>query len=522
MTISRDVLLIEDDLDHAKSIQKALLESDFNVALLQSNEDLEIINYKARANYFVIIVDEVLEFDDLGGFKLIVERLNKLDRTTPYILFSQEPQMHRVSEAYSMPAIKFIDKLFTDKKRKNLNDECLNDLINAVQGYQQYQIPTFRTPDYLAIRQNMETEIGQITWDDQDARKGLTNSIDLSGNIVNKIATFSSTLGRIGACSESITVGVFGSYGRFEARPNSDIEFSVIFDGENEEIAQAAWNRIYRYCIEVIGKDVEGKEDIGPLLTSKYVNESKIALSSGSIPLNSYSPIYCSSDIVVSKAQSMYPHLLFRMYQILAEMSPAFNQEKMDSIKASILDFGICDRCSTSEVLLSEKMKNICETFSTFVRPNDSMELNSVVKTALFRTLGVLAFRLSIIRFVKYERNMLLTEGGVSRMFQELSCPPVIKLLRMRRSLFVAGKECNEIQVILSCYSSVFQKMSENRINCADLESLDEALKSFGTLFEELQKLCLNFSDREKWVFDTKEIDTLRKCIISHLSKNRN
>ncbi len=519
MTLSKDILLIEDNPEHVNAIKEFLDASGFEVTSLQSNNDLEITNYKARKNYFIIIVDEILDGLEttsglqLSGFHLIIDKLIKLDRTTPYVLFSREPQSHRISQEHAMPAIKFIQKSFLANA---LSEECLQDLRNAVSAYQQYQIPTFRIPDYLSMRQNMETEICQFAWDDQDAQRELIDSLDQSGNLVNDIATFSSTLGRIGASSENITVGVFGSYGRFEARPISDIEFSVLFDGDNEEIALSAWNRIYRYCREVINKEVEGQQEIGELLTSEYVKASKATLSSGSIPLNSYSPIYPPRDILPSEIQQMYPHLLFRMYQILAEMSPVFNQEKMDSIKASVLGFEVGDHSNAIEVLLSEKMKEICETFFTFVQPVDSMGLDKVVKSTTFRTLGVLAFRTSIIRIAKFERSMPKTKGGVSRMFQELCAPPVIKLLRMRRSL-QDGKKDKNLTLILSCYAMVFQKMSKGTPKSTDLRALSEALSAFINFFNEVRDICDEFGEMGKWVFNTDEIASLQKKILAIL-----
>lgn len=512
MTLSRDILLIEDDPEHARAIEEFLVANNFRVTLLPSSSDLEITNYKARANYFLIIVDEVLDFHKEGGFRLILENLVKLDRTTPYILFSEKPQDHRASKAHATPALKFIEKQCIDHA---IGPKGFEDLLGAVNGYMEFQIPTFRAPDYLAVRQNMETEIDQYTWSGRTAPDALIAAIDLSGNLVNKIATFASSLNRIGANSENITVGVFGSYGRFEARKSSDMEFSVLYDGDNETIAQATWNRIYRYCREVLNIEVEGQKDIGDLLTSKYVESTRVAVKDiAQIPLNSYSPVYSPSEISDPKWQSMYPHVLFRAYQLLAEMSPVFNQGKMDSIKGAILGIPVDTNGNAFEVLLSEKMKTICEEFVRFVRPNNSKELKDVVKTALFRTLGALAFRVSIIRIVKFERTILATEGGKSRLFQELCAPPFIKLLRMNRSLLTIKTKVKAIPVILSRYALVYEKMSGGITDDGDLDSLEEALNQFEYLFHELRKICDDFGERGKWVFNTDEIASLQRSII--------
>jgi hypothetical protein len=114
---------------------------------------------------------------------------------------------------------------------------------------------------------------------------------------------------------------------------------------------------------------------------------------------------------------------------------------------------------------------------------------------------------------------MLDNRGGASRLFQELCAPPVIKLLKMRGSLPDGGMS-RQLTLILSRYAQVFQKMSIGKTNTTDLRLLDEALSEFGELFVGLHKICDEFGEMGKWVFDTGKIASVQREIISHLGKD--
>ena len=503
MTLSSRVLLIEDDIADQDAIRKRMVKDGFQVDVLASSSRLEILNFTAKGDYFVVIVDEQLAGlpgEEQSGFRLILRCLWEYDSSMRFIHFSKYVKSYLHGEPHALPAIKFIGKTYYPAG--DLTNDCLDQLAVSAQAYFVKQIPTFRVHDYRALLQNYCKDLVSCELNAHTVAAAIA-AVKRSGELLSDIAIFATALSRLGSRSDALTLGVFGSYGRMEASESSDIEFSVLFDSGNIDAAVNAWNRVFRYCRQVHEISVEGEKKIGSLLTKEQAIELAMAQHLN-VPPNAFVPVYCPDVIFDVVNQSSYPHLLFRHYQILAEMCPAFNPDLLDAIKMRIVGYDpSVKKMNTREIFLAKRMEMICYQAFTFVSEDSQRSDESKFKALLFRRVGVLAFRVMLIHHAKNEQY-LFTKGEVARMFQLLAAPPIIKL-QIAREAFRSHPPIDDlfVRLITTC-AVAFDVYMSRTTTAARLKTFREDVhQQFADLFDALERdPCKDFAGSGAWIFD--------------------
>src|SRR5438094_642836 len=118
---------------------------------------------------------------------------------------------------------------------------------------------------------------------------------------------------KAGAQAQSLAIGVYGSFGRLESRPQSDVEFSVYFDTTLippiTKLAAQFFNRMMSY-LKTRGLRFEGQAEIekneNGMLDLRQVNVDLLP--------NGYCPVI-SKERMVKADLSKDPHIRNRHFQ---------------------------------------------------------------------------------------------------------------------------------------------------------------------------------------------------------------
>lgn len=509
MTCSKNILLIEDDVGHQNSIKTKLTEAGFQVDILTSNNDFEILNFTVKKEYFVVIVDEALSGPlGLSGFDLIMTKLWPMDSAMRFIHFSGAPTNTLHSSSVSLPAIKPLLKERTPSDA-SLKDECLQQLLDTTKAYYDRQVPSFRIPDYEATHQWLYSEL-QRSMLPVHVEKAVADSMRLASEKLSKFTTFASTFCRLGTKSEDITLGVFGSYGRFEPRTDSDIEMCVlsIEDINNDAVFSAAvstWNRAYRFCTQELHLQVEGELEPGILLDSALAKR-RAAPELLNFPTDNYAPVYSCKSLFESKEQHRHAHSYNRLYQVLTEMQPVLNPDLLNAIKRRMLmdtspDGEIMD---VKQVLLSLHVKEMCHSALTHIQANKVDDLNKRFKTFLFRTVGLLSFRILLI-YIAHKHARMNSKSEISQMLQLLTLPVILKLQIVRENYSDIAELNDALSSLISTCGNAFFRFSNHEIKTEDdLEYfISEVWVTFEKAFRVLQTtIGGGMGHTHKWVFE--------------------
>ena len=510
MTLSNRVLLIEDDANDQQSIGDAIRSAGYELDVLTSSRSLDIYNFTVRSSYFVVIVDEILselEGGNESGFDLIVSVLCKLDSSMRFIHFSKVLGIGRHSSVHALPSIKYLRK---ERLAEQLSADSLRELVASVEGYYEMQIPSFRVPDYYSVRQIFSGEVERSGLTGTPA-EAISNSIRLSGDKLARLTVFATALSRLGAVSEVLCLCVFGSYGRFEARSESDIELSVlqVFDVDAPIAAPvSAWNKAATYCREVLYLLVEGSSSVGNILSDESARKLGV-LELLNVQANSFVPVYSVESLVKESNLHLYPHLYFRHYQILSEMLPVFNPDLLDRIKLQVLQCTAESFASDAmDVLLSQRMRTICGLVLEHMSFASSESSKKRFKALLFRTVGVLTFRVMLAHLAKNFRYPK-TESDISRILQLLAAPPIVKLQVVRAAFPAMASPTEVLEKLINICGSGFGLYATSKVDDANLRRFESDVEVHFSRFFALMKSgpYRGFNDRFLWVFDEVKLE---------------
>ena len=228
----------------------------------------------------------------------------------------------------------------TEKDNITLTQSCLRELRNVVDLCRQQCSPNFSTPEYTSSADVLHEQLQRFAADLEVLPGSLRldlvwDCIKRSRGVLNDCAQAAIPFNRIGAECQHIGVGVYGSYGRLEARPSSDVEFAVYYRGEvnslqRKDLALTLWHRMIKYMVFQRKLNVEGSN-----LVPK--RESLIdPLELGSDLPNRYLPII-DIDALLSESKQRSPAVRARYYQILTECRSVFNPSFLTWLKTELL-----------------------------------------------------------------------------------------------------------------------------------------------------------------------------------------
>jgi predicted nucleotidyltransferase len=510
------VLVIEDDSQHANKIQERLGDL-FQVEHLTSVDPIQLYNYKAiNQGGQIIIVDLVLETQDDAheGFRTIRRDLWPLDRTAFFIVFSQYledktiPSLNRFEPHWA-----FVKKELSPNN--NLSTHCLDNLYRIVEQCADYASPVMETPQYRVSEWTQQVRDYDSRFNLVDSREIVVKNIERSVDVLNDLAKAAAQYTKAGRPSKEIAIGVFGSCGRMEMRVDSDIECSVYYsDDTNNIVASTFWNRITRY-ISSKGWPYEGQEEVenspsGFLLPSQ-VGES---FENKFIPLIAKQK-FLEADLNVET------QVRDRHFQILTELRPIFNPAFILDMKREM----ILKNCQTPDlraVIDSTYMKQIVAQYFMDVQPESFSDWQGL-KRFCYRTLNIFALQLFFIGRLLPDINLRFQKDEDWNEFFSLLCDPgIVKIIQFEQECLrakLSTKKQNralmaEIQELVRGYFEIYSRFVEtqNDERVALRKVAGSTIEHFVNLLEQMKQIELfkPVLNQAKWLFETEKVADLK------------
>lgn len=454
------ILLIEDNPKHKQQIKNILeKENKFKIEHLDNAGDENfLLNFKSiYFNSQIAIVDLKLRETFSEGFELIENYLWKSDRTTYFIIFTESvAAQNQMLKTIVTPHWCLIRKEFDDINTNELKESCLLNLKKVVDELYKYsnpylKMPLYNTTMYLEQINDLANDINNklfVNKLNRIVKKSIESSIDL----LNKCSEASFGFGRSGMNSLNIGIGLFGSFGRLEARNYSDVEFCCYYaenenTGEMSELACIFWNRLSKYLSHKEYK-VEGEW----LLDDKFgiLKHERVP----SLNKSRYLP-YLNIQHIIDGDEQKDQYLRNRILQILTELKPVFNKEFIYDLKYEIITKKIStEPISIKDIIKHNFMSDICTQFYLDTKPKE-MESFKEGKMFAYRVLHILSIKLFFIGVLEYEEYDLKDVKVREEFFDQLSSPSIIRL-------YFLYKKCKldknpKLKSIVENYESLFQ-----------------------------------------------------------------
>jgi len=516
------VLVIEDKLEHFRAI-KRVLEDAYQLEHFRDLEKDKLINYKAlNQDNQIVIVDLNIKDSVIKGKQIIENNLWPVDRTTFFVIFSEHLDKLKSISPYSVnPHWTFVDKELTDGE---LNDECLTKLRQVIDKYSEYCNPYFTTPsfsgyEYIDRINQYRRENKHVSEHIRELLNGFVKeSIADSITIINKCSETASSFSRAGFPSTKICIGIFGSCGRLEKRPKSDIEYVVYYEEdpdpkENLTLSVACWNRIMKFMIAEC-LDFEGAHII------KKNNPPILKIKDASTTLtNNYIPII-SIDEILKKRLDKNPQIRDRHFQILTELRCIFNNDLCREFKIELLRKNIGQNVTSVKDIINSNY--FIDIFSQYFRDSkpDQLETPKDWKKFCFRVLNLLALRLHFIEIIS--DNLYVASKGEWDAFLSGLCDPgihkIIKFYIKCHSILDTNKSSQlqkKISTFIEDYVEKFDRLWKvSKVDTLESEdwpklklSVRQCVKKYVDIIKVL-KTTNSFSRVHDvtWLFETNDV----------------
>jgi hypothetical protein len=445
------VLIIEDQTEHYLAIAGVLDVQEYELDRLNGLDHNSLLNYKAlKQDNQIVIVDLHLQASKYEGIDLIKRWLWPSDRTAFFVVFSQfidksvQPRFDEVQPHWTFVAKEF------DAGTRHLTSECLSRLRNVVGKYRGMCIPPLRMPMHSTRLLLAEQEHFLREAANQPHRSGIEKvswpAVARSVDILNEASRACINYGKAGGAAASIGIGIYGSCGRLEARENSDIEFSVYFDGEDpggvKELAVSFWNRLDK-SLRSRGWTVEGTEAIQiqspPLLHLDDVTDDL---------QNRYLRVIPIRALLAGRLQQQ-PQLRDRHLQILTEMRPVFNPAFLVFLKRQLIVKGMgAGVPNVTDIIGHPYFSEMLTQYFVDTRPEELTQFRDYKKFC-YRLLNLLALRVSFVELVSRDSQFLNTDDDWDQFFDVIATPGLYKLTRFStacRHELALGKYNSKLQ----------------------------------------------------------------------------
>ena len=461
------ILLIEDNPRHRDQIEATIKSLGVgDVHSLVTARKLDAITFKASyPDNFIVIVDLDLTDDEafnrdnsvlLDGLNLARDLFFLQDRTTVFLVFSAKSFSGALTDTSPPLQIKYLTKKIEPGPEKRIAQSALGKLKAQVLAASELQIPQLWHPDYRYLGLDQKSEIRKAIKPDNtsDELNSTEQAILRSSEKLENLANFCAQFDRAGVNSAKIAVGVFGSVGRLEASPTSDIELCIYVDGDMgaaslqdsnlQKLAVGCWNRLFKYCEKKAdgGRHPDWKLETSAETPSHgLLEEHHIRFSRRSGLENKFYPILPLDMLEFDGSQvdrSKNAHLFLRYYQILCEVRPIFNANLISETKIQLLLAGRTAPDHNQKMRLSVLLggsniigmiKHMSWVFEIPVGGNNAAHIKSV----LFRFFGLQATGLTILRILGQPDSTTHRSPRhqwEKAILSELSDHPVVKLAK--------------------------------------------------------------------------------------------
>lgn len=465
------VLVIEDNAEHFGAVKRRFSSEEYELEHMSECTDLELINYRAlHPQNLIVIVDLNLRRGTPGetetGLKLIREVLWPVDRTAFFVVFTEHiGKVREISLKEVEPDWTFVEKKFSNRRDKTLTDECLDRLHAVVSKLREFAAPFIRTPRFGSsvyieqidqhLRENPAAERHEHNFKD---------GIRLSTEMLNECCDGALYFAKAGARTSEICIGVYGSCGRLEARPDSDIEFSVYYMGPvdgagNKALATVLWNRMARHLV-ARGRRFEGEA----LLRDRRVPLLCEADIAGELP-NEYMPVISVTRLLGEELQK-HPHVRNRHLQILTEMKAVFNPGLATEMKRDLLDKGMGGLVPSIDDIVSHPyLSDLVGQFFRDARPREMAAFKDY-KRFVYRVLHLFALRLTLLEKIHCGKKRVESVAEWEELFAALSNPGLYKVVSFERACRrlsdnVKGRDklCEALCELAKAYAETIDKL---------------------------------------------------------------
>jgi hypothetical protein len=513
------ILIIEDDPEHAGQITQRLGDA-YDAVHVASVDPVKLYNYKATyPNSQIIIVDLVLNTQDNAheGLKTIRYKLWPFDRTAFFVVFSQYLEERTAVDLNTFgPHCAFVKKKVAAGNR--LTAKCLRNLVTIVEECVEYSSPLMDSPQYEVgdWTQQLDEYKLQSKVSLEDSVRDVADNISRSIQVLNELATATTSYAKAGNASRQVAIGIFGSCGRLEMRKDSDIECTVYFrDLTNDLVASTFWNRITRYIAAKAdwSYNYEGHKDIKESATGFLLPDQE-----GEKIENKFFPLIRIERFLEANIDTD-PELRDRHFQILTELRGVFNPDLIFQMKKEM----ILKHCGTSDlraIVESAYMQKIVSQYFIDLAPQ-SLEQWGDFKRFCYRTLNVLALQLFFIRRLAVDTDLRLDDGhGWANLFNSLCDPGIVKVLQFQQvckgTLPAAQSEriMDEVHVLIERYFYMYSRFVNTQpgeranLRSATIRTIDQ----FVTVLDNMKLLEFfrPVRDNQLWLFGTDKIVALK------------
>jgi predicted nucleotidyltransferase len=265
-------------------------------------------------------------------------------------------------------------------------------------------VPVIEQPHYTALEclHVIESYVRTFGGDGLDfgrIAQGIVRAVDT----VNALAREASEYARIGAEATRLSIAVYGSAGRLESRPDSDIEFSVFPEGNDPEALQrgvSLWNRMFMFC------ERRGLKPEGASIVDRNSPRLLRVADVGEFGRNGYAPVLPASWLIEEKSTRV-ANLRNRHRQLLFESRAVFNGDALNRLKRAVLDkYVMKGGKDVLAVFGSPYWERVLGQFDLDAGL-EGFRKRADIKTFCYRTMGVFATRLFLI-----EQIMFAAQGG--------------------------------------------------------------------------------------------------------------
>ena len=436
----REVLVIEDTERHQQQIRDALAKVGFDCHVMDKGDLLHLHNYRAlHKRTHVIVVDLNLGGGPDDGMTLIKEHLWPADRSAVFVIYSRtigeadQPQEKNLL----VPMAAFVPKIVgADGSIIPENLETFVDVVKKAHACAVADVDpaVYDAAPTLAVVREFVDRFGGIKSHYTVVERSLVRSV----GVLNRMAREADSFSKTGSDAYRISIVAYGSYGRMEPRPDSDVEFIILVDDDDKNsrdaLATRLWNRMMSF-VESIDLKVEG---------IKALEDNKVRLlltsQAGNPTANEYVPVLQMSQITNGNS-SKHPNLRNRYYQILTEARAVFNPQLFENFKKrSFLQLSAMTMFDPISVFAGQFWKKVLIQFELDAVPSVIVNLPDVKKLC-YRSMGVVGLRLLLIQNLDLEeRGPLANEADWVSLFNQMNEPAILKIMRFAMALNVKNE----------------------------------------------------------------------------------
>lgn len=527
------ILLIEDETPHADTIIKQLTAEGCTIEHFESINESDFVDYKMmHPDSKIVILDLELKGPDgamvtMKGLDLMKRTLWRIDRTLLFVIFSKHVGLRRLTTKNEVKPV-----VIEIKKELGADGlptkQSLENLSKAIKSAKLVALPMMAPPRF--------TEYDVLAPFDEFARRVSDKGIEKprsqyremaaeSVRVMSELSEVASAFSTAGDLARQVTIGVFGSCGRYEIRPDSDIELTAfyfakpgdIYEREIKELAVNFWNRLARsLAVREIGYPYEGKDQLpeGRMDTSRIDEEQ--------LP-NRFLPIIPIERLLSANPERV-PHLHDRYLQLLVEVKPVFNKALGQNIRRQILELVAPNLTLARDLARNETLGKLVIQFVKDTVPPRLTDWKNV-KGIIYRYMNVLALHVAVmhtIRFVEWERK---DDPELHDLLRLLGEPGVIKLAMFANSAVTENLKFAEAAQnltlsylkTLSRFRTRYGAQYEDREREPDMgmiEDIKVTLEHFASLFDMVRESKqVDLEGCGEWLGNSNEVRSLKELL---------